>query len=145
MKMPETARYTTLVANNEKQVREDMSKVLAEFKQLEEVKVEKVRVIAEVSGDKFGLFTPEFLKRHGLHLLATTSTWFLLDIAYYSQNLFQKDIFTGIHWIPPAATMNAIHEVFKGARAQTIIALCGTVPGYWVTVALIDKIGRKKI
>ncbi|CAI0459744.1 unnamed protein product [Linum tenue] len=116
-----------------------MAKVLADVKQLEEVKVEKVGAVSEASGDKFGLFSREFLKRHGLHLLATTSTWFLLDIAYYSQNLFQKDIFTAIHWIPPAATMNAIHEVFKVARAQTIIALCGTVPGYWVTVALIDK------
>ncbi|KAI4295057.1 hypothetical protein MLD38_040681 [Melastoma candidum] len=28
------------------------------------------------------------------------------------------------------------------ARAQTLIALCSTVPGYWFTVALIDKIGR---
>ncbi|CAI0459742.1 unnamed protein product [Linum tenue] len=145
MKMPETARYTALVAKNEKQAREDMAKVLADVKQLEEVKVEKVGAVSEASGDKFGLFSREFLKRHGLHLLATTSTWFLLDIAYYSQNLFQKDIFTAIHWIPPAATMNAIHEVFKVARAQTIIALCGTVPGYWVTVALIDKMGRKKI
>ncbi|KAJ6751338.1 hypothetical protein OIU85_001832 [Salix viminalis] len=38
--------------------------------------------------------------------------------------------------------MNAIHEVYLVARAQTLIALCGTVPGYWFTVALIDYIGR---
>lgn len=82
------------------------------------------------------------MKRHGLHLLGTTSTWFLLDIAFYSQNLFQKDIFTGIGWIPPAATMNAVHEVYKIAKAQTLIALCSTVPGYWFTVAFIDIIGR---
>ncbi|MBA0856554.1 hypothetical protein Goshw_030359 [Gossypium schwendimanii] len=41
--------------------------------------------------------------------------------------------------------MNAIEEVYKIARAQTLIALCSTVPGYWFTVALIDKIGRFKI
>ncbi|KAL3640056.1 putative inorganic phosphate transporter 1-3 [Castilleja foliolosa] len=53
-----------------------------------------------------------------------------------------KDIFSAIGWIPKAATMNAIEEVFTIARAQTLIALCSTVPGYWFTVALIDVIGR---
>jgi len=92
--------------------------------------------------NSFGLFSKAFLRRHGLHLLGTTSTWFLLDIAFYSQNLFQKDIFSAVGWIPPAETMNAIEEVYKIARAQTLIALCSTVPGYWFTVALIDHIGR---
>ncbi|CAL9235307.1 unnamed protein product, partial [Arabidopsis halleri] len=84
----------------------------------------------------------EFARRHGLHLLGTTTTWFLLDIAYYSSNLFQKDIYTAIGWIPAAETMNAIHEVFTVSKAQTLIALCGTVPGYWFTVAFIDILGR---
>ncbi|QCE07644.1 MFS transporter [Vigna unguiculata] len=93
-------------------------------------------------GKEFGLFTKQFLLRHGLHLVGTASTWFLLDIAYYSQNLFQKDIFSAIGWIPAAKTMNAIEEVYRIARAQTLIALCSTVPGYWFTVALIDRMGR---
>lgn len=75
-------------------------------------------------------------------MLGTTSTWFLLDIAFYSSNLFQKDIFSSVGWIPPAEEMNAINEVYRIARAQTLIALCGTVPGYWFTVALIDYMGR---
>ncbi|KAF8044994.1 hypothetical protein N665_5842s0001, partial [Sinapis alba] len=90
----------------------------------------------------YGLFSKEFLKRHGLHLLGTTSTWFLLDIAFYSQNLFEKDIFSAIGWIPKAATMNAIHEVYKIARAQTLISLFSTIPGYWFTVFFIDIMGR---
>ncbi|CAN6551819.1 unnamed protein product [Malus baccata var. baccata] len=99
----------------------------------------------EQGGNDFGLFSKEFLRRHGLHLLGTTSTWFLLDIAFYSQNLFQKDIFSAIGWIPKAKTMSALEEVFKIARAQTLIALCSTVPGYWFTVAFIDRIGRFSI
>uniref|UniRef100_R7WAL4 H(+)/Pi cotransporter n=1 Tax=Aegilops tauschii TaxID=37682 RepID=R7WAL4_AEGTA len=89
-----------------------------------------------------GHLPANFMKRHGVHLLATTSTWFLLDVAFYSQNLFQKDIFTKIGWIPPAKTMNALEELYRIARAQALIALCGTVPGYWFTVAFIDIIGR---
>lgn len=142
MKMPETARYTALVAKNAKQAAADMSKVL----QVEiEPEPEKIQKLEAQQGNKFGLFSNQFLRRHGLHLAGTAVTWFLLDIAYYSQNLFQKDIFTAIGWLPDAKTMNAIEEVYKIARAQTLIALCSTVPGYWFTVALIDRIGRIKI
>ncbi|ONK72331.1 uncharacterized protein A4U43_C04F18230 [Asparagus officinalis] len=106
------------------------------------VEQEKVERIVGAETNSFGLFSKEFARRHGLHLVGTATCWFLLDIAFYSQNLFQKDIFTAVGWIPKAKTMNAIEEVFSIARAQTLIALCGTVPGYWVTVALIDHIGR---
>jgi len=141
MKMPETPRYTALVAKNEKKACQDMSKVLnIEIQLVKEAKDEVVAV--KNRSNSFGLFTREFARRHGLHLLGTTTTWFLLDIAYYSQNLFQKDIFSAVGWIPPAKTMSALDELYKIARAQTLIALCGTVPGYWVTVLLIDYIGR---
>ncbi|KAJ3689956.1 hypothetical protein LUZ61_019120 [Rhynchospora tenuis] len=138
MQMPETARYTALIARNTKQAAADMSSVLQQ-EIVEEVEVVESHV---VGGDTWGLFSHQFVKRHGIHLLATTTTWFFLDIAFYSQNLFQKDIFSKVGWIPKAGTMNAIEEVYRIARAQAIIAMCGTVPGYWVTVALIDIIGR---
>ncbi|KAL1329682.1 hypothetical protein AAHE18_12G058800 [Arachis hypogaea] len=129
MKMPETARYTALVAKNAKQAASDMSKVLEVVIEAEEEKIEQQET---GGGNDFGLFSREFVKRHGLHLVGTATTWFLLDIAYYSQNLFQKDIFSAIGWIPAAKTMNAIEEVYKIARAQTLIALCSTVPGLLV-------------
>ncbi|MCE6983014.1 hypothetical protein EI534_37850, partial [Pseudomonas frederiksbergensis] len=81
--MPETARYTALVAKNAEKAAADMSKVLNVEIEVETNKVEEKR-------HDFGLFTKEFLRRHGLHLLGTTSTWFLLDIAFYSQNLFAR-------------------------------------------------------
>ncbi|KAI5397981.1 low affinity inorganic phosphate transporter 1 [Lathyrus oleraceus] len=147
MKMPETARYTALVAKNATQAAADMSKVMQVEIQTEsdmsqvEIQTEPEKV-QELGGNDFGLFTKRFLRRHGLHLFATATTWFLLDIAYYSQNLFQKDVFSAIGWIPDAKTMSALEEVYKIARAQTLIALCSTVPGYWFTVAFIDRIGR---
>lgn len=137
MKMPETARYTALVAKNAKQAAADMSKVLHT-----EILDEQEKLDAAEGANSFGLFSREFARRHGLHLVGTATTWFLLDIAFYSQNLFQKDIFTSINWIPKANTMSALEEVYRISRAQTLIALCGTVPGYWFTVALIDVVGR---
>ncbi|KAM0876899.1 hypothetical protein ACQ4PT_035861 [Festuca glaucescens] len=141
MKMPETARYTALVSKDAKLAAADMSKVLQVELEDESKKMEEM-----VSrGNDFGLFSPQFARRHGLHLVGTATTWFLLDIAFYSQNLFQKDIFTAINWIPKARTMSGLDEVFRISRAQTLLALCGTVPGYWFTVFLIDVVGRFKI
>lgn len=155
LKMPETARYTALVAKNVKQAANDMSKVLQVDLEAEQSKPgDFSSTLTNNHNGKnhhhhnnnktnsFGLFSKQFINRHGFHLLGTASTWFLLDIAFYSQNLFQKDIFSAVGWIPPAKTMNAITEVYKIAKAQTLIALCSTVPGYWFTVAFIDKIGR---
>ncbi|XP_073011954.1 inorganic phosphate transporter 1-6-like [Typha latifolia] len=139
-KMPETARYTALVAKNAKKAAADMSKVLQVEITEEQARVEESNETE--AANSFGLFSHEFRRRHGLHLLGTATTWLLLDIAFYSQNLFQKDIFSAIGWIPKAATMSALDELYRISRAQALIALCGTVPGYWFTVALIDVIGR---
>ncbi|KAF3684150.1 Inorganic phosphate transporter 1-4 [Capsicum annuum] len=96
MKMPETARYTALVDKKVQQATVDMEKVM-KVEIGTEKKEPKVSATSAVkSNNEFGLFTKQFLSRHGLHLLGTTSTWFLLDIAYYSQNLFQKDILSAI-------------------------------------------------
>ncbi|KAL2463600.1 putative inorganic phosphate transporter 1-7 [Forsythia ovata] len=121
MKMPETARYTALVAKNAKQAAQDMGKVL--------------NVELEAEEENYGT---------QIHFF-----WFILQRicsppwpSLIWNNFYMKDVFSAIGWIPPAKTMNAIHEVFQIAKAQTLIALCSTVPGYWFTVAFIDIIGR---
>ena len=58
------------------------------------------------------------------------------------QNLFQKDVFTTVGWIPPASSMSAFEEIFNVARAQALIALGSTIPGYWFTVFTVDRLGR---
>lgn len=45
-------------------------------------------------------------------------------------------------WLPAASSMNALEETWRIARAQALIALGSTVPGYYVSVALMDKLGR---
>ncbi|TVU04480.1 hypothetical protein EJB05_47591, partial [Eragrostis curvula] len=144
-KMPETARYTALVARNAKQAAADMAKVLKHHEDVLDQQQQEDHVLVQATSSSWGLFSGEFVKRHGLHLVGTASCWFLLDVAFYSQNLFQKDIFTAVGWIPKASSMSALEELFRIARAQSLIALCGTVPGYWFTVALIDVLGRFRI
>ena len=153
MQLPETPRYTALVAKDDEKACRDMSRVLKIDIEMQAVQDRHHQndtssggnnavTSSSSSSSSFGLFSREFLRRHGLHLLGTAGAWFFVDVAYYSQNLFQKDIFSAVGWLPAARTMSALDELFKIARAQSLIALCGTVPGYWFTVALIDHVGR---
>ncbi|KAF8008455.1 hypothetical protein BT93_K2200 [Corymbia citriodora subsp. variegata] len=94
------------------------------------------------ANNDYKLFSNEFNRRHGMHLIGTMSTWFLLDIAFYSQNLAQKDIFQNMHLTSQPANVNAIEEMFQISKAMFVVALLGTFPGYWFTVFFIEKIGR---
>ncbi|XP_062208520.1 inorganic phosphate transporter 1-11-like [Phragmites australis] len=137
MKMPETARYTALIEGNAKQAANDMTKVLAI-----EIEAEQEKLARYKAANDYPLLSMEFARRHGMHLIGTATTWFLLDIAFYSQNLTQKDIFPAIHLTSDPKNLNALKEVFQISKAMFLVALFGTFPGYWVTVALIDKMGR---
>nr|XP_019706325.2 probable inorganic phosphate transporter 1-3 [Elaeis guineensis] len=134
MKMPETARFTALVEGDHKKAAADMMKVLET-----DIAVEETQRNPQNS---YGLFSMEFVQRHGIHLIGTSTTWFLLDIAFYTGNLAQKDIFPAAGLVPKVTAMNAIEEVYNIAKAMSLVALIGTVPGYWFTVFFIDKMGR---
>ncbi|GJW00358.1 inorganic phosphate transporter 1-11-like protein [Tanacetum coccineum] len=140
LKMPETGRYTAVIEGNAKQAAQDMGRVLEI-----EIQSEQEKLATFKSNNDYPLLSRKFFERHGLHLIGTTTTWFLLDIAFYSQNLTQKDIFPVMGLTDPAKDVNALKEMFQLSRAMLLVAMFGTFPGYWFTVAFIEKLGRFKI
>ncbi|PON96884.1 Phosphate transporter [Trema orientale] len=140
MRMPETGRYTAMIEGNAKQAASDMGQVLDI-----EIQEDQDKLAQFKAANNYSLLSMEFLNRHGLHLVGTTTTWFLLDIAFYSQNLTQKDIFPAIGLVKKDFEVNALREVFETSRAMFVIALLGTFPGYWFTVFFIERLGRFKI
>ncbi|KAG9456648.1 hypothetical protein H6P81_001156 [Aristolochia fimbriata] len=139
MMMPETARYTALVEQNIRQAVKDMEKVLAvSLRRVEEDNTEN-----EPSQPTYGLFSRQFLRHHGRDLLACTTSWFLVDVVFYSNNLFQSLIYGAA--LKKPINMNAYQEAKRIATVQAIIAICSTIPGYWATVLLIDRVGRVTI
>jgi len=137
IKMPETGRYTALIEGNAKQAAADMGSVLELEIQAEQDKLSHFK-----AANSYPLLSKEFVRRHGRHLIGTMSTWFLLDIAFYSQNLTQKDIFPVMDLTKKAIEVNALEEVFQTSRAMFVVALLSTFPGYWFTVIFIEKLGR---
>ena len=95
------------------------------------------------SPQPYPLFSKQFLRHHGLDLFSCSFAWFLLDIDFYSSNLFQSHIYN--HHLPTNDQVNTYQDAFEVAKFQAIIAARSTIPGYWFIVYFIDKIGRVKI
>lgn len=142
MMMPETARYTALVEHNVVQAAKDMEKVM-------DVNANQIMDDASSSSpmappSTYPLFSKQFLHLHGRDLFSCSATWFLLDVVFYSNHLFQSHIYKP--YLP--ADQNAISafkHAYYVAKFQAIFAVCSSIPGYWATVFLIDRIGRRNI
>ncbi|PON33083.1 Major facilitator, sugar transporter-like [Parasponia andersonii] len=140
MMMPETARYTALVEQNVLQAAKDMEKVL-------DVSMSQIAEDGSLPDinplPPYPLFSKKFFRRHGRDLLACSASWFLVDIVFYSSNLFQSHVYDS--FLKPVGELNAFRDVYEVAKLQAIVAICSTIPGYWFTVYLIDRVGRVKI
>ncbi|KAF8837549.1 MFS general substrate transporter [Paxillus ammoniavirescens] len=81
--------------------------------------------------------------RHAKILIGTCMCWFLLDIAFYGINLNQNVVLQQIGYAGKTGT--AWEKLFKVSTGNIIITALGFVPGYYVTVLTIEKLGRKYI
>ncbi|XP_050234422.1 low affinity inorganic phosphate transporter 8-like [Mercurialis annua] len=142
MKMPETARYTVLVEGNPRKAVEDMARVLEHDEAADMAKLLNGNIQTASSIISYKFFSAKFFRRHGIHLLGTTITWFLLDIVFYTLQLTQNDISLATGLLKKSSTMNALQEMNHISKAMTIIALFATIPGYLFTIFLVDRIGR---
>jgi PHS family inorganic phosphate transporter-like MFS transporter len=80
--------------------------------------------------------------RHLKTLIGTASCWFLLDVAFYGTNLNQSVLLADIGF----STGKTEYDVLmRNAIGNLIIAVAGYVPGYFFTIALIERLGRKWI
>ena len=86
----------------------------------------------------------QLMRSYGLLIFGTASTWFLLDIAFYSTNIFNPLILKQIGFAS-AASFPPLEQVRLLATGNVLIALVAAVPGYWAAVALIDRVGRRPL
>jgi len=86
----------------------------------------------------------QILRSYGLLIFGTAATWFLLDIAFYSTNIFNPLILKQIGFAN-AASFPPLQQVRLLATGNVLIALVASVPGYWAAVALIDRVGRRTL
>ncbi len=126
-KVPETPRYALLVKRDKTEA-ERAAGLLG----------------ARISGAAASRSMPvmEFLRRYWLTLLATAGAWFLMDIAFYGSGVYSGPIVSS--FIPISSSLPAsvqIERLILEAGLPFIVGL----PGYYLSVALMDRLGRKSI
>lgn len=135
----ESPRYTLDVENDIERAAKNIDKVTNGSKHKVEAKSEGVNKAS------FKDFCKHFSEWKNLKiLLGTTVTWFALDVGFYGINLNSGIIIEAIGFSGNIET-DPWNCLFKDAIGNLIIALMGLVPGYWFTVFLVDRIGRKTI
>ncbi|KAL2911119.1 hypothetical protein HK105_209424 [Polyrhizophydium stewartii] len=149
--IPETPRYTVDVIGDEDKAERDVERVLklnyvADVTSkwgAEEIAERDNRVL--VRQNTLEDFVRYFGQWRNLKVLIGVSySWFALDVAWYGLTLNQSTILTAINY--NGSNTQSVYEQFhQKALGSILISLMGTVPGYWVTVALIERMGRKPI
>ena len=147
--IPETPRYTFDVARDIEKAAEDTN---AYFQGHAEGQPDAVRQAAVANDTEQRLEIPkagfrDFVHhygqwKHGKVLLGTAGSWFFLDVAFYGLGLNNTTILSAIGY----STGANVYEYFRKAAVGNLILVCaGAIPGYWVTVATVDRLGRKPI
>jgi PHS family inorganic phosphate transporter-like MFS transporter len=139
--IPETPRYTMEVENNVRKAARDVE-LITNGKTIMPSSTENVEPTKKVSVRDFCRHFGQW--RNFKVLLGTSMSWFALDVAFYGINLNSGIILDAIGY-SGSLSKDPWDALFKNSMGNLIIALMGTVPGYWVTVALIEFLGRKKI
>ncbi|CAO3598671.1 unnamed protein product [Absidia cylindrospora] len=80
--------------------------------------------------------------KHFRVLLGTSLSWFLLDVAFYGLGLNNTYVLSAIGY---AKKDTAFETLWANTVGQIIITCLGSVPGYYLTVFTIEKLGRRKI
>lgn len=145
--IPETPRYTRDVSLDAVRARADALAYL-KGRRAGDVETEQ-SVRAEIRRRSIGAKAPmaDFWHhfnqwKYGKILLGTAGSWFFIDIAFWGLGLNNSAILKAIGY---ASTDNVYVSLYNVAVGNLILSLAGNIPGYWVSVALVDTIGRKPI
>jgi PHS family inorganic phosphate transporter-like MFS transporter len=147
--IPETPRYTFDINRDVVQAGEDISAYLEGKSQGHPDEVQRAAVLQDRSGQ---LTAPkatwsDFVRhnskwKNGRTLLGTAGSWFFLDVAFYGLGLNNSIILSSIGY---SGGSNMYYVFYNTAVGNLILICAGAIPGYWVTVATVDTVGRKPI
>ncbi|PNY28300.1 Repressible high-affinity phosphate permease [Tolypocladium capitatum] len=149
--IPETPRYTFDVARDVEKAQDDVKAYMAGKHEGDPDAIERITTNRaakdnlEVPKASMADFFRHYAKlKNAKLLLGTAGSWFCLDVAFYGLSLNNATILSAIGF-STKNTVSVYDYLYKTAIGNLVIVLAGAVPGYWVSVATIDTLGRKKI
>ena len=86
----------------------------------------------------------QLLKNYWMIVVGTAVSWFLFDISFYGTGIYSATLLSSLS-LAYAPHMTALQHLITAEQYNAIIALIFTIPGYWIAVATIDRLGRKTL
>ncbi|KAJ2819411.1 hypothetical protein FBU31_005543 [Coemansia sp. 'formosensis'] len=83
--------------------------------------------------------------RHLKVLLGTSIAWFALDVAFYGINLNSSIVIGAIGFAGDIKADRPSRYIIRNCLGNIIINILGSVPGYWIAVFTIERLGRVRI
>ncbi|KAJ2044140.1 hypothetical protein H4S04_006379 [Coemansia sp. S16] len=83
--------------------------------------------------------------RHLKVLLGTSIAWFSLDVAFYGINLNSSIVIGAIGFAGDIKADRPSRYIIRNCLGNIIINILGSVPGYWISVFTIERLGRVRI
>ncbi|KAF9572873.1 Inorganic phosphate transporter pho84 [Mortierella alpina] len=150
LSMPESPRYAMDVENNVEKANNAVARATAyrvdseAASSSDEIHANQTAVASAKAGRNHNRAFREYFSRwENLKILIGTSmTWFLLDIAFYGISLNQSYVLNAMGFTGDGTPFN---NLWRTTLGNLTVACLGFVPGYWFTVFLIERMGRKTI
>jgi hypothetical protein len=79
------------------------------------------------------------------HILGTALSWFLLDVVFYANGLFNHEITSSILAHHDTATGKVTPTTAQQDAINSMLLSCISIPGYLLSVFFIEQVGRKNI
>ncbi|KAF2741256.1 phosphate permease [Polyplosphaeria fusca] len=84
-----------------------------------------------------------YSRRHNaIKLFGTAFSWFFLDLAFYGLGFSSASLLSTMGFDNKP---NLYEDLKNTATGQLVLICAGAIPGYWMTVFTVDKLGRKTI
>eukprot|EP00475_Leptophrys_vorax_P018852 TRINITY_DN2573_c0_g1_i1.p1 TRINITY_DN2573_c0_g1~~TRINITY_DN2573_c0_g1_i1.p1 ORF type:complete len:532 (-),score=138.94 TRINITY_DN2573_c0_g1_i1:64-1659(-) len=146
----ESPRFAAHVLNDQERAQHAAELFLDPGANLADVRnLDRSSGLSSISLGQYFRFAANYFSQwsHAKILIGTALAWFFLDIGFYGCSLNTSSILGYIGFNDPTSKGNqhAFDDVWNKTVGQVVINMLGTVPGYWFTVALIEKTGRKPI
>ncbi len=131
-RLPETPRFTLQVKNDQR---------------------EAAQVVRQLTGAPVVLAGEERERRTGLRqffarywplILGTSFSWFFFDISFYGTSIYTPTLLSALS-LNVSPLLSPVSHLIVAEEYFAIITLLFTVPGYWIAVAVIDRVGRKTL